>query len=133
MAYMNQEKKSLIAEQLKKVTPHNWKYSLSVENHSTIVCTIARADLDLVDLYTATQCSADVRASCLNSKHVQVNPYWWHDHFTGELAEKLQAIFAALNLGNWNRSEPMTDYFDVGHYVSLQFGRWDKPFEVKGE
>jgi hypothetical protein len=34
-----------------------------------------------------------------------------------------------MNTGNWNRSDIMTDYFDVGHYIDLTFGTWDKPFQ----
>jgi phenolic acid decarboxylase len=44
MAYVNQEKKAKI---LKKVMPKGWKYSLAVRNHSTIVCTIKSAPVDL--------------------------------------------------------------------------------------
>jgi hypothetical protein len=128
MAYMNQEKKAAIAAELKKVMPQDWKYSLAVNNHSTIVCTIKSAPINLVDIYTATRCSEDVRASTLAKMNVDVNPYYWADHFEGDLLETFTKIFAALNLNNHNRSDIMTDYFDVGHYVDLDLGRWNKPF-----
>ncbi len=31
---------------------------------------------------------------------------------------------------NWDKSDPMTDYFNVHHYLSLEIGRWDKPFKM---
>jgi hypothetical protein len=34
----------------------------------------------------------------------------------------------ALNCDNYDNSDSMTDYFDVGHYVDLNIGKWDKPF-----
>lgn len=48
MAYMNQEKKAAIAAELKKVMPPDWKYSLRVQNHSTLVCCIKSAPIDLL-------------------------------------------------------------------------------------
>jgi hypothetical protein len=29
--------------------------------------------------------------------------------------------------GNHDRSDSQTDYFDVGWYIEIQFGQWDKP------
>ena len=31
-----------------------------------------------------------------------------------------------MNVGNHDNSDPMTDYFDVGWYISVNLGRWDK-------
>ena len=47
MAYMNQEKKKIIASALKEVMPKDWKYSLSVEHHSVIHLNIKSAPFDL--------------------------------------------------------------------------------------
>jgi hypothetical protein len=41
MAFITQEEKKAIAAQLKKVIPSTWKYSLSVQNHSALMLTIA--------------------------------------------------------------------------------------------
>lgn len=128
MAYMNQEKKAKIAEALKKVMPKDWKYSLAVRHHSTLVLTIKSAPINLVDIYTKTR--FENREQYLERMYVDVNPYWWHDHFEGDLKEIFEKIFAALNIGNWNNSDSQTDYFDVGHYIDVQFGKWDKPFVV---
>ena len=43
--------------------------------------------------------------------------------------ETMQSIVRALNAGNHDRSDIMTDYFDVGWYVSVKIGHsCDKPF-----
>lgn len=130
MAHMSQEHKKRIAAALALVVPKDWKYSLSVENHSAIVLTVYAAPVDLVDVYTASRCSEEVRASALRRAHVDINPYSWKEHFSGELLELFGKIFAALNIDNYNRSDMMTDYHDVGHYVYFRVGRWDKPFKV---
>ena len=121
MAYMNQDKKAKIAAALKQVVPADWKYSLRVNHHSSIVMTIRSAPIDLMArLYPE-----------FIGDNIDVNHHWAHEHLA-ECPEKqiILQIIDCLNLGNWNRSDIQTDYFDVGHYVDLQIGSWDKPFFV---
>lgn len=110
MAFMNQERKKLLAAEVAKVVPAGWKYSLAVRNHSTIVMTISEAPLRLMR----------------NEKSESINPYYVEKYY-GE-GHPLVAIVKALNVGNHDRSDMMTDYFDVGWYVDVNLGRWDKPF-----
>jgi hypothetical protein len=110
MAFMNQERKKLLAAEVAKVVPAGWKYSLSVRNNSTIVMTISEAPLRLLR----------------NEKSESINPYYVEKYY-GE-GHPLVAIVAALNVGNHNRSDVQSDYFDVGWYVDVNLGRWDKPF-----
>lgn len=125
MAYVNQAKKQKIAAALKLVVPAGWKYSLAVRNHSTIVMTVAAAPFDLLAAFNpAYGCDKP-------PTYVSVNPYHISTHVWDEcVAEVLQKIVDALNTDNHDNSDLMTDYFDVGHYVTLQLGRWDKPFRV---
>jgi hypothetical protein len=53
MAYMNQEKKAVIAAALKAVMPADWKYGLTVQNGMTIVLTIKSAPVDLIAMINA--------------------------------------------------------------------------------
>ena len=32
---------------------------------------------------------------------------------------------------NWDRSDIMTDHFDVGYYLDVHIGKYDKPFQVQ--
>lgn len=125
MAYMSQEHKKVIAAKLKEFMPKDWKYSLSVHNHSEIVCLIKSAPVDL-----ATALS-EKPAQHFNGTDFSVNPhlYWAKEQFVeGETKNIVVQLVEALNHNNYNNSDIMTDYFDVGHYVSLKFGKWDKPF-----
>lgn len=115
VAYVSKEKKAKIAAALKLVVPKTWKYTLSVRNHSTITMTIKSAPIDLTD----------------GGKRSSINHYWLADSFSGKTLATLEKIKAALNTDNYDRSDIQTDYFDVGHYVNIALGRWDKPFEVK--
>jgi len=62
---------------------------------------------------------------------MSVNHYHLDGAFTGELLATFEKIVAALNLDNHDRSDAMVDHFDVGHYVSVHLGRWNKPFVVQ--
>lgn len=133
MAYMNQEKKAKIAAALKAVMPKGWKYSLGVNNHSTIVLTIASAPVDLI-----AEAQKVVKARLLDWQIAQakptemsVNHYHLDGAFTGDLLATFEKIVAVLNLDNHDRSDLRSDHFDVGHYVSVHLGRWNKPFVVQ--
>jgi hypothetical protein len=124
MAYVDQTKKSQIAAELKKVMPQGWKYSLAVRHHSTIVCTVSAAPLDLIGAFKASDHFDPKTAT-----HTEVNPYHYASQITDEcVADVLHLVLGALNTDNYNRSDSQSDYFDVGHYVDLLIGRWDKPF-----
>lgn len=121
MAYMDQEKKRVIAAAVKAVMPQGWKYSLAVRDYQVIVCTIRRAPFDLM-------------ASLANERWGQttyrdLNPHYIRREFDDEcVADVFERIVSALNTGNHDRSDTQRDYFDVGHYVEIRIGEWDKPF-----
>jgi len=35
---------------------------------------------------------------------------------------------AVMNTGNWDKSDIQTDYFNVGWYVDVNIGKWNKPY-----
>lgn len=122
MAYMSQEKKREINKNLKPILKkYGVKGSLSVNNHSTLVLTVRTGSLHPWE---------DITTPWSGSwgNHVDVNPYHYSRHFMGRTLDFLTEAFAALNDGNWDKSDMMTDYFNVGWYVKLQFGKWDKPY-----
>lgn len=124
MAFVDQAKKSRIAANLKKVVPAGWKYSLAVRNHSTIVMTIASAPFELLKAFKASDYFNPQTAT-----HVDVNVYHYDKWIEDQcVAEVMGQIVDALNTDNHDNSDLMTDYFDVGHYVDLNIGRWNKPF-----
>jgi hypothetical protein len=114
MAYINQEEKTEIAAELKKLVPKGWKYSLSIKHYSTLVFTLAAAPV------------ADLGEH--DGKHVQVNHYYPQKYFTPETLPIVEKIIAAMNAKNYCNSDSQRDYVDVGYYVNFNIGRWDKPF-----
>jgi hypothetical protein len=105
------------------------KYTLAVRNHSTICMNIKSGPID----FRADLVPDRVRPEALDTSKpyaLDINPYWYHEHFTGKSLEILRKIFEALNIGNHDRSDIMTDYFDVGWYVDVNVGDWRKPYTL---
>ena len=124
MAHMTQAKKATIKAELDKVVPKSWKYSLAVRNHSTIVMTIKSAPVDLLSEYKNGK-------KISHDGYLQLNEFYLKDAYTGDTLDLLQKFVDALNLNNFDKSDIMSDYHHVGHYVNLHVGEWDKPFIVK--
>ena len=125
MAYITQAEKKVIAAKMKEFMPKDWKYSLSIDNHSSITCRVKSAP---VDLYK--EMNEDYHKA-IRDGHYSANTHvsWLVQIFKeGEVLNTIIKIIDALNTDNHDNSDIMTDYFDVGHYIHLEFGRWDKPF-----
>lgn len=124
MAWVNQEKKAKIAEQLKSILPKPWKWSLSVRHHSTLVLKITAGPVDLL--------AGKIKwhEGCNDRSYSSVNPYWYQEHFAGEALAVISRIMDAMNIDNHDNSDIQTDYFDVGHYVEVRIGEHGKPFAV---
>lgn len=119
MAYMSQEKKSKIAPVVKSILKkYGMKGTMSVHNHSTLCLNLQSGPFHFG--------IGDER-----HKGYDVNPYWYHEHYKGAELEFLKEIFAAMNDGNHDRSDSMSDYFDVGWYVRVNIGKWNKPYVIQ--
>jgi len=131
MAYMSQEKKSKIAPTVKKIlTKYGVKGSLAVSNHMTLVLNVKSGPIDFIQNYNETVGNqpGGFRLGSSAVDHVDVNPYWYQDHFSGNAKNFLKEILTAINDGNHDNSDPQTDYFDVGWYVDVNIGKWNKPY-----
>lgn len=129
MAYMSQEKKAKVAPAVKAILKkYDMKGSLSVRNHSTLVLTLREGVLDVIGNYN--KIAAQNTARQATSGYLDVNPYWYRDHFDGKVKKFMEEIFAVMNDGNHDNSDPMTDYFDVGWYVDVNVGKWNKPYAL---
>lgn len=131
MAYMNQERKAKIASLLKPIlAKYGVKGSLSVRNHSTIVLTVKSGKIDFIENYLAD-------GKCKDESYVRrygsldVNPYWFQEHFTGNAKAFLTEAFRALKSADWyDRSDAQIDYFDTAYYTDINIGKWNKPYEL---
>jgi hypothetical protein len=132
MAYMNQEKKAVIAAKLKPVLKkYGVKGSLSVRNHMSIVLNVKAGSIDFIENYLADSKCQD-ESFVRRYRALDVNPYWFQDHFTGKAKEFLAEAFDALkSAGYYNNSDAMTDYFDTAYYYDINIGKWNKPYTLE--
>lgn len=136
MAFMNSERKAVIAANLKPILKkYNVKGTLSVRNHSTIVLTLKSGPINFIGNMNRVCGNSHYHVANgfrpNTSQYVDVNPYWFHEHFDGEAKEFLTEAFAALKSANWyDRSDAQVDYFDTAYYADINVGRWDKPYIV---
>lgn len=134
---MNQEKKAVIKAALDAALKGTGvKFSLSVRNHSSICCTVKSAPIDLIANMNSV-CRVAPGANRYGPYqdsvgHVDVNPYWYKDHFSGKALELVDKIVKAMYSANYyNNTDSSIDYFDCAYYIDVDIGKWNKPFEVK--
>lgn len=125
MAYMNQDKKKVIASKLKPVLKkYGVKGTLSVRNHSSIVLNVKAGKVNFFEDYGDREDAKKFG--------IQVNPYWFHDHFEGKAKEFLADAFDALkSAGYYDNSDAQIDYFDTAYYYDINIGNWKKPYVLE--
>lgn len=128
MAYIRKEKSAEIRKALKAAFP-GWKFSVKIQHHSSLHVTILEAPLDLL----ACQIPSEYTTDTDRRNYTQVNHYYIKDHWNNPARDYLMQINSICNEGNHDRSDIMSDYFDVGWYFYLAIGNWEKPFVNTGE
>lgn len=116
MAYISTQKVAEIRSTLKKEFP-NIKFSVVCRNHTSVSVSILKAPYDFRP------------DSLKDEKYLSVNSHWFQNHGYKH-QQILKRIIDIANEGNYDNSDIMTDYFDVGWYFDLSIGKWDKPFEL---
>lgn len=135
MAYMSQDRKRSLAPAIKTaLKKYRVKGTLAVDNNMALVLNIKSGPIDFISNFNAV-CSDSRRADpghCTPVKnYVSVNPYWYHEHFTDKALAFLKEVISAMNDGNWNKSDIQSDYHDVGWYVHVNIGNWNKPYVLE--
>lgn len=133
MAYVSQELKAKLSPTIKAVCKkYGVKASLAVRHHSTLVLNIKQGDIDFIGNFneTVAQRPGGFRNGGQAEKSIQVNTYWYHEHFSGKAKEFLTEVISAMNNGNHDRSDIQTDYFDVGWYIDVNIGKWNAPYAL---
>jgi hypothetical protein len=133
MAYISQEKKAKIAPKVKAIcAKYGVKATLAIRTHSTLALNIKSGTIDFIgnsnevcgnDYY---QVAKGFRAN--TSGYESVNPYHFKSHYSGKALKFIAEVYAAMMEGNHDNSDAMVDYFDVGWYVDINIGKWNKPY-----
>ena len=133
MAYVSQELKAKLSPAIKLVCKKfGVKASLAVRNHSTLVLNVKSGPIDFIGNLNKV-CSVAPGADRYGPYRaavgsIDVNPYHYRDHFDGKALAFLSAILPAMNTGNHDNSDIQSDYLDIGWYIDVNIGAWNKPY-----
>lgn len=138
MAYMNQDKKAKIVAAVKPILKkYGVKGTFAVRSHSTICLNIKEGKIDFIENYISTDAAlphagkmpADQVAYVRKNQTLDINPYWFQEHFSGDAKKFLMEVFNGMKSAGWyDKSDAQTDYFDTAYYVDVNVGQWDKPY-----
>lgn len=119
MAYIDSKQVKQMRDELKKMfaTKLGWKLSIINEHNTNIHVYIMEAPIDL-----SVDCPHN------DPEHFSINTY-----NTNKYIHKIiyDGIINIINKGNYDNSDILTDYFDVGWYINIYVGKWDKPFTYR--
>jgi hypothetical protein len=134
MAYVSQANKLSKAPAIKAILKkYGIKGSLAISNHMTLVLNVKSGSIDFMeDHYNV--CSEILRYSnpyhdtAQRTSHISVNPYHFERQHSGTARDFLREVIDVMNIGNHDDSDVQTDYFDVGWYIDVNIGKWNKPY-----
>lgn len=116
MAYIKKEQAAAVRAELKKKFP-KVRFSVRIEHYSTLHISIMESPYDWSSV------------ARYKDGHVKLS---WRSPKDYPHSQFLEQIIEIAMRGNWDKSDSMTDYFNVGWYFDLEVGRWDRPHIQKG-
>jgi hypothetical protein len=132
MAYMNQERKAVIAEKVKPIlAKYGVKGTLKTDKYS-ITLTLKSGSIDFIGDLNSDRMRWDISKDDLRKDYnLSVNPYWFQEHYNGDSYFFLKEVIDALKAADWyDRSDAQVDYFDTAYYYNVNIGNWQKPYVV---
>ena len=114
MAFMSTEHAREIRNSLKESFP-GYKFSVKKHHHSSIDVTLLKSPLDF---------SKDMEKQ-ETVGYCSINHYYLNQYSNADVLKKMYEV---INKGNYNKSDIMVDHFDVGFYVHMNIGDWEKHY-----
>jgi predicted proteasome-type protease len=132
MPYIKQDLKK---EKLEKIKPILKKYGLkgtmAIKYHTTLELNISAGPIDFLNNYNEnlTKNFSHLQRIRLADKYLSArNDALNEKYFSGKALEAIKDLFAIIDEGNFDNSDPVTDYYNVGWYSEINFGRYEKPY-----
>lgn len=117
MAYISQERKKELAPKIKEVLKkYGMKWTIATRHYSSLVVNVSSWKIDFEKFMTQGR------------NYIQVNEYYIGDHYDWVAKDFLLELIQAMRVWNWDNSDAMTDYFDVGRYTDINIWNYDKPY-----
>lgn len=130
MPYISQEQKKKIQADLDPIfTKYSLKGTLSIHHHSTLVLKIHSGGIDFIGNYNKVLEERNRSDYSMMKDSIQINPFWYKEHFTGDALECLKEIIQTMQQYNGVLVED-GDYGTVPHYyIEVNIG-YDKPYQL---
>ena len=144
MAYITKEQ---VQEKNKKLKELNKKYGVrgifSGSNSSSLALTVHEGSLDFVKWYVDSlvkvkdwhinpQSLEQITEDVEKTGNFSVSEYNLPDYLASPCLDYLQNALEIMLEGYHNNSDVMSDYFDCAWYMTIQVGKWNKPYKFKG-
>jgi hypothetical protein len=135
MSYISQNEKKVVASRINPILKkYGLKGTLSIRHNMKLVLKISSGPIDFIKNHND---HVDFIKNNYNqdgykvSGSVDVNIYWYTDHFTGVALEALKEIIPAMYTDDWfDNSDASIDYFSTAYYIGVHIGTWDRPYRV---
>lgn len=125
MAYINAASVQAIRNELKKKYKGALKFSVTKDHHSGVRVVILQGTVDFSDQVRDT----DKINFSVNQYYLE--NYGQHAKLLGEIYEIVKTAPATVGERAWyDNSDSMIDFFDTAYYISIEVGRWDRPYAV---
>jgi hypothetical protein len=129
MAYISQEKKAQIVAKAKTILKkYGIKGTFSIDNASTLYLNISQGEIDFIGNYNENPTNYRQFNFDPATKSLTVSRFRWNESYTGMALAFMEEIWPVLMEGNWDNSDSMSDYFDIGWYCYINIGKWNKPY-----
>ena len=138
MAYISATEVKAIRNELKAQFP---KFKFGVRKGAgslSVDVTVKSGPIDFVENHSQTIDHRHVDAR-LAEGYLQVNQYWFQDHFTGEAKDAIDQFLRIIKIApstvaggrRWfDESDVRSDYFHTAYYIHLQIGAWNQPYAL---
>ena len=114
MAYITKEQVKEIRNNLKAAFPAKDGYKFSVVNmhHTEVSVSILEAPIEASESYQQVN-------------HFHIDSFYKDQPEWKDFLNKVSEI---VHKDHWDKSDLQTDYFHCAFYVSINIGKWDRPF-----
>lgn len=134
MAYITKEEVKNIREKLKTEFP-TYKFSVTKGDSSSVYISLMVSDLnlaeDLIKGYLDKE-REDEELKRIEKGHLSINHHGLTNVWSGKTLEVLEKTLTIAKSQNWyDKSDSMTDCFNVAYYIEINIGKYDRPHQVK--
>jgi hypothetical protein len=141
MAYISTEEVKAVRVALKERFKNKLKFSVTRNNYSSLNVSIVSGEINFFDGSLDRKDKHHPEAPTYKfDGYEQINEYYpenygKHKALFSEIVNIMKTAPASIEGGRawYDKSDAMIDYFDTAYYTHINIGKWDKPYEFKGE